>query len=239
MVCAVLPQDNTKTFMPNYSLQHPYHVVGSGFGMLSLAWPSASFTVAPDGERDYIAGSALQTLQRRGVKFMYASLLTDWDALTPAAPAADPALCGPALYSFDLQGAGMAFQVHVSKTDMQARAHNNLVMAKAPGDFFSACVSLSDLQTPPTRALVMAQHKTGSVVSCTSRYFFRLQYLAEVMKGPNSFHVKVVAKAPCAHIELDMCDLTNGPKGRAVAVASKTKGPNPATTVGVWEQGCG
>lgn len=177
-------------------------------------------------------------------------------------------------------GAGMAMQVTVSKTDAQARAGGVLVLAPRAGDVFSCAIPMTDLQTTPTRALLLTQQRAGSVMAatsrcahktlrlmficvpklhmceleawkldagningfidwggchvmewalhwewvhiiyvqlglllyhqftlvpvfelqCPSRYFFQLKYLAELLTGPNTFHIKVEAQVQAVQV---------------------------------------
>lgn len=61
-------------------------------------------SVWPQGAREYVAGSTLKLLEKRGVQYIHTTFLCDWDALTPAAPALDPSFCGPAIYGIDVKG---------------------------------------------------------------------------------------------------------------------------------------
>lgn len=145
-----------------------YQQAGSGYALLALAWPSHAFTMTPDG-RSYVAGSVLQKLQSDGVQYIYSTLLCDTECLSCTAPAADPAMVGPALYAMDHRGANMAVQALVTSTDQCARTSHSLVLSPSVGGFYCNSVSLSDLQSVATRPIIKAQVDSGVVVNSTSR----------------------------------------------------------------------
>ena len=57
-----------RVFRMAYDTQYPYVCAGSGYGMLSLAWPACGFSVTLSGKREYLAGSVLQLLKERKVR---------------------------------------------------------------------------------------------------------------------------------------------------------------------------
>ncbi len=56
---------------------------------------------------------------------------------------------------------------------------------------FSQNVPISDLQTAAARPIITGQQKTGSVVSATGRYLYKLKHLQSIMTGPSAFKIKI------------------------------------------------
>lgn len=212
--------------------------LGSGYGLMQLAWGGEAMRVSEDGCLEPLSLPALEWLEQRGVSWILSRRARDLSLLTKEG-ALDMTTMAYGLFRHAESTArhrpNVMLEVMPASNLVTSRNMDSLVLSRRCDSDGAPCVDASavlqsvelchaDLATPTMHAVMSDCVAAGKVAVGLGRYMLHLPSAKGMLAGRLSvLRPKLSMCKDLLHLRLDMCDITAAPSAAPLFLHSRAE----------------